>query len=127
MVRPNNGTTARILCPCGFRTADSDTICAARFQARRERKTARMERYKTKHLLLLSASILALGFARKTALTPVGQDTVTLMRTPDGGIQPQVAVDARGVRHLIDSEGSPAAGDRVDVTRETGATGITAS
>ena len=60
MVRPNNGTTARILCPCGFRTADSDTICAARFQARRERKTARMERYKTKYLLLLSASILAL-------------------------------------------------------------------
>ena len=51
-----------------------------------------MERYKTKYLLLLSASILALGFARKTALTPVGQDTVTLMRTPDGGIQPQVAV-----------------------------------
>ena len=122
MVRPNNGTTARILCPCGFRTADSDTICAARFQARRERKTARMERYKTKYLLLLSASILALGFARKTALTPVGQDTVTLMRTPDGGIQPQVAVDAKGVLHLIYFKGSPEAGDIFYVRRDPGAT-----
>jgi len=73
-------------------------------------------------LLLLSASILALGFARKTALTPVGQDTVTLMRTPDGGIQPQVAVDAKGVLHLIYFKGSPEAGDIFYVRRDPGAT-----
>jgi hypothetical protein len=36
---------------------------------------------------------------------------VTLLRVPDGGIQPQAAVDARGTVHLIYFHGRPAAGD----------------
>lgn len=40
---------------------------------------------------------------------------VTVMRTPNGGIQPQVAVDRRGVVHLVYFTGDPAAGDLDDV------------
>ncbi len=36
---------------------------------------------------------------------------VTLMPTPDGGIQPQVALDSHGVVHLIYYKGDPQAGD----------------
>lgn len=36
---------------------------------------------------------------------------ITLLRVPDGGIQPQVAVDGRGIAHMIYFRGDPAAGD----------------
>ena len=36
---------------------------------------------------------------------------VTLVRTPDGGIQPQAAVDGQGVIHLIYFKGDPGGGD----------------
>ena len=36
---------------------------------------------------------------------------VTLIRTPDGGIQPQAATDEQGVVHLIYFKGEPAGGD----------------
>jgi hypothetical protein len=36
---------------------------------------------------------------------------VTLARVPDGGIQPQCAVDGKGVLHLIYFKGDPGAGD----------------
>src|SRR5690242_12926983 len=36
---------------------------------------------------------------------------VALLRVPDRGIQPQVAVDSRGVVHLIYFKGDPGAGD----------------
>lgn len=36
---------------------------------------------------------------------------VTLLRTPDGGIQPQAALASRGVAHLIYFKGDPMAGD----------------
>lgn len=39
------------------------------------------------------------------------QTTVTLHRIPDGGVQPQVAVDASGVAHLIYLKGDPAHAD----------------
>lgn len=45
---------------------------------------------------------------------------VTLLRTPDGGIQPQAVVDARGVIHLIYFKGGPGGGDVFYVRRETG-------
>ena len=38
-------------------------------------------------------------------------DPVTLVRVPDGGIQPQVIVDAGGAAHLIYFKGEPGAGD----------------
>lgn len=45
---------------------------------------------------------------------------VTLLRTPNVGIQPQAAVDSKGVVHLIYFKGKPAAGDLFYVRREAG-------
>src|SRR5580765_3737999 len=47
-------------------------------------------------------------------------DQVHLASTPEGGIQPQAAVDAKGVVHLIYFKGEPAAGDIFYVRREPG-------
>jgi len=47
---------------------------------------------------------------------------VEVIRTPDGGIQPQVAVDTRGVVHLIYFKGEPDGGDVFYVHRKLGET-----
>jgi hypothetical protein len=47
---------------------------------------------------------------------------VTLQRVPDQGVQPQVAVESKGVVHLIYFKGAPAAGDIFYVHSEDGAT-----
>ena len=46
---------------------------------------------------------------------------VQLVRTPNGGIQPQTAVDSRGVLHMIYFTGDPAAGNIEYVRRSPGA------
>ena len=43
---------------------------------------------------------------------------ITLLRTPDGGIQPQAASDSKGVMHLIYYKGDPAGGDIFYTTRQ---------
>src|SRR6266853_197097 len=45
---------------------------------------------------------------------------IKLLPTPDDGIQPQAATDARGVVHLIYFKGDPKAGDIFYVRREPG-------
>src|SRR4051812_21294759 len=45
---------------------------------------------------------------------------VHLLQTPNGGIQPQAVVDARGMLHLIYYKGDPAGGDLFYVHREHG-------
>jgi len=45
---------------------------------------------------------------------------VSVLRTPDGGIQPQAAVDGKGVVHLIYFKGKPGAGDIFYVRQEPG-------
>src|SRR5207248_10265420 len=45
---------------------------------------------------------------------------VTLLRVPNGGIQPQAAVDARGTLHLIYFKGKAGAGDLFYVGRRAG-------
>ena len=45
---------------------------------------------------------------------------VSLLRTPDGGIQPQAAVDSRGVVHLIYYKGESGGGDVFYVRQEPG-------
>lgn len=45
-------------------------------------------------------------------------ERVTLERTPDGGIQPQAAVDEKGTLHLIYFKGAPGAGDIFYVRRQ---------
>ncbi|HTL59246.1 MAG TPA: sialidase family protein [Candidatus Limnocylindrales bacterium] len=47
---------------------------------------------------------------------------VTLTRTPDGGIQPQAAIDSRGVVHLIYFKGDPSGGDIFYVHKRPGET-----
>jgi hypothetical protein len=52
---------------------------------------------------------------------PAGPAKVSLLRTPDGGIQPQAAVDDAGALHLIYFKGEPAGGDIYYVRRPRGA------
>ena len=45
------------------------------------------------------------------SLSAADDNRITLLRTPDGGIQPQCAVDAQGTMHLIYYKGEAGAGD----------------
>lgn len=56
------------------------------------------------------------------AATPTAKlsHDVTLMRVPEGGIQPQVAVDAKGIVHMIYYRGDPLAGDVLYVSSRDG-------
>jgi hypothetical protein len=77
----------------------------------------------TKHVclagLLLGSSLLAVGAAAEPA-------RVLVRRIPNRGIQPQVAVDGKGVVHLIYFRGEPAAGDVFYVRSEDGGTTFSA-
>src|SRR3954452_8815529 len=63
--------------------------------------------------LLVSALILAF-----CANTLADNSRVNLLRTPNDGIQPQAAVDAKGILHLIYYKGGPKGGDIFYVRRE---------
>jgi hypothetical protein len=67
--------------------------------------------------LLLVASGVTL-FARET-------EAVRVMRTPDGGLQPQVVVDHRGAVHLVYLKGEPGACDVYYALREPGGASFT--
>src|SRR5215469_2557720 len=67
-----------------------------------------------------SAATLSLAFAAGVRWTHTNRPEVTLMRTPGGGIQPQVAVDRKGVLHLIYFSGDPSAGDVYYVRKAPG-------
>ncbi|HET6575772.1 MAG TPA: hypothetical protein VFG68_19380 [Fimbriiglobus sp.] len=64
-----------------------------------------------------------LGTVLALAVAPTGwaADTVTTLRTPDVGIQPQAVADAKGTLHLIYFKGDVSAGDLFYVRREAGA------
>jgi hypothetical protein len=49
---------------------------------------------------------------------------VSVLATPEGGIQPQAVSDARGVIHLVSFQGPPAGGDLVYVRMEPGQAGF---
>lgn len=71
--------------------------------------------------------ILALGWSLTlTTSTPARATEVRLRRVPEGGIQPQVAVDAAGVVHLIYFKGPAASGDIYYVRQAPGAKTFTA-
>lgn len=57
--------------------------------------------------LLLPALLLAAASSQIAA----GEPSVTILETPDGGIQPQAAVDGDGVIHLVYFKGEPGSGD----------------
>ncbi len=65
----------------------------------------------------------ALGALLWTLLIARGRadpSKVSLIRAPDGGIQPQAGVDAKGVVHLIYFKGEPQGGDIFYVRRKPG-------
>jgi hypothetical protein len=51
--------------------------------------------------------------------------TVEYIRVPNGGLQPQAAVDTQGRLHLIYFKGEPAAGDVFYIRRDPAATTFT--
>ena len=59
--------------------------------------------------------LLLLNFILCCGLTAAESERVKLVRTPDGGIQPQAAVDSRSVVHLIYYQGESGGGDIVIV------------
>src|SRR5213082_2870537 len=66
-----------------------------------------------------SGFALALLLLALNATLAVGQQ-VKLIATPDDGIQPQAAVDSKGVVHLIYFKGDPKGGDIFYVRRAPG-------
>ncbi len=68
--------------------------------------------------------LLSLIYALVFFAVAAGAASVTLMRTPDGGIQPQAVIDGRGVIHLIYFRGEPGNGDVFYVRREPGQDGF---
>src|SRR6266568_5793535 len=67
---------------------------------------------------LIAASALLPCFILATARAATSH--VKLIAAPDGGIQPQAAMDAKGIVHLIYFKGEPRAGDIFYVGREPG-------
>jgi hypothetical protein len=67
-------------------------------------------------LSIVAASGATAGAARGTRAA----EKVTLLETPEGGIQPQAALDARGSLHLIYFKGSPGSGDLFYTRRDAG-------
>jgi len=70
-----------------------------------------MDRARFARTILASVSILSLALAADMRRTDADRAELTVMRTPGGGIQPQAAVDRKGVLHLIYLSGSPSAED----------------
>jgi hypothetical protein len=72
--------------------------------------------------IVLGAAMAALMLSAVPSWA-AGKETanaVKLVRVPDGGIQPQVALDAEGTLHLIYFKGTPGAGDIFYVRRGAG-------
>jgi len=61
--------------------------------------------------LVLATTVAMLCVSRVSSLAPSRPPIVTLVRVPHDGIQPEVAVDARGVLHLLYFAGEPHAGN----------------
>lgn len=71
-------------------------------------------------LTLIFFFSLAMTLARPRAADSSSTPTVTLLRTPHEGIQPQTSLGPHGVLHMIYFKGDPAAGDIEYVSRKPG-------
>src|SRR5687767_6989100 len=67
-----------------------------------------------------SLTVWMVGIFLLLPIARAGDGKVTLIRTPDAGIQPQAAMDDKGVLHLIYFKGEPGAGNVFYVRREPG-------
>ncbi len=70
--------------------------------------------------LAAGVSLIAAAGLAVPALHAAIDQKVTILRTPNGGIEPQAAVDERGKLHLIYFKGDPNGGDLYYVRREAG-------
>lgn len=77
-------------------------------------------------ILLAVAALIGSVIAYSKASPALPLPKILLMRTPDGGIQPQTALDRRGVLRMIYFKGNASAGDIEYVERQPGATGFSA-
>ncbi|MGH2396752.1 MAG: hypothetical protein ACRDFW_07155, partial [bacterium] len=75
---------------------------------------------------VLTMRVWMLGLLLALPAVAAGDERVMLIRTPDGGIQPQAAMDDQGILHLIYFKGEPGAGDVFYVRREPGKEGFSA-
>lgn len=85
-------------------------------------------RLKLASALLLAMPALGLAAAAQAAAAhavATRAPQVSLLQTPDSGIQPQALIDAKGVLHLIYFKGAPDAGDVYYVRLRPGAAGFT--
>jgi hypothetical protein len=69
----------------------------------------------------MQTKLVTLCLLTASLLHAAGSKKITVVRTPNGGIQPQAAVDAAGVVHLIYYKGDAGGGDVFYVRRETNA------
>src|ERR1051326_4110822 len=84
-------------------------------------KTLRIARRMEKRASVLECGCplpLFVGFIIMLCSSIAEAADVTVIRTPDGGIQPQAAVDERGTVHLIFFKGQPDGGDVFYVRRK---------
>jgi hypothetical protein len=73
-------------------------------------------------LLVLIVALLIQAGSASPQPAQEATDKVKLLRTPNGGIQPQAALDERGTLHLIYFTGEPQGGDIYYVRRDAGKT-----
>lgn len=71
-------------------------------------------------LRVMCAAALAASPCRAASVGSVQTPKVSILRAPDGGIQPQTALDRRGELRMIYFTGNAAAGDIEYVRRESG-------
>src|SRR5262245_17019634 len=70
---------------------------------------------------VITITLIAASFTINSPMTgSSANDTVTLIRAPNSGLQPQAVMDASGALHLVYFAGEPGAGDVFYVRRERG-------
>ncbi|MEX2303546.1 MAG: sialidase family protein [Bryobacterales bacterium] len=82
-----------------------------------------LDRWHAIWLCLFTGALLAgTNCGRSPAVSTEPVEKITLLRVPDGGLQPQTAFDAEGVLHLVYYKGEAAKGDLYYVRSSDGAT-----
>ena len=71
--------------------------------------------------------LVMIGLAAAGVATSAADGPVKLARTPEGGVQPQVALDGKGTLHMVYLKGDPKACDVMYVRREAGSAGFSAA
>ena len=84
-----------------------------------------MRRLKIAAAIALPLLGVTLAYSHAARATAAALPQITTLHLPDG-IQPQTAVDSKGVLHMIYFKGDPSAGDIEYVTRQPGASSFSA-